>query len=265
MDMNLVSKSGALSLLAVTQAQWGERIAANIDRYKPEGWQVYRWAAPKVLPAVIDDPDDYLPATLPHVDLVVALGETAGVVQLLPDVVKRTHAQAVLVPIDRSESVPAGLMKQLRQWLDEMGVAVVFPRPFCSLTETTLNRPPLVEPYDVPLVRQFARYFGQPAFDVTADADRQQVGAVRVDRDAACGCARFVAEGLVGKPMSEAVYESGMLHHHYPCLASMNKEPDYRDTLMHVSGHALRDAIKEQIQPHLEPTPYLKPGGLVES
>ena len=263
MDITQDSKFGALSLLAVTQAQWGERSAANIDRYKPEGWQVYRWAAPRALPVVIDDPDDYLPATLPHADLVVALGETAGVVQLLPDIVRLARAQAVLVPIDRSESVPAGLVKQLRQWLDEMGVAAVFPRPFCSLTETTINRPPIVESYDVPLVREFARYFGQPAFEVTADASGQ-VGAVRVERDAACGCARYVAESLVGKRVSEAEYESGMLHHHYPCLASMNKEPDYKDTLMHVSGHALRDAIKEQIQPHLEPTPYLTPGGHVE-
>jgi thymidylate synthase len=116
----------------------------------------------------------------------------------------------------------------------------------------------------VPLVRQFARYFGQPAFKVTMDSSGQG-GAVRVERDAACGCARYVAESLVGKPMSETVYESGMLHHHYPCLASMNKEPDYKDTLMHVSGHALREAIKEQIQPYLEPMPYLKPDGLVES
>jgi thymidylate synthase len=264
MDRTNETQSGGLSLLAVTQAQWGERIAANIDRYKPEGWRVYRWAAPKALPIVIDDPDDYLPANLPRADLVVALGETAGVVQLLPDIAKRIQAQAVLVPIDRSESVPAGLAKQLRQWLNEMGVAVVFPRPFCSLTETTINRPPLVETYDVPLVRQFARYFGQPAFEVVVNSNGE-VGAVQVERDAACGCARYVAEGLVGRQVGEAVYESGMLHHHYPCLASMNKEPDYRDTLMHVSGHALRDAIKEKIEPQLEPTLYLTPAGHVES
>jgi hypothetical protein len=52
-----------------------------------------------------------------------------------------------------------------------------------------------------------------------------------------------------------------MLHHHYPCLASMNQEPDYHDTLMHVSGDCLRDAIKEEIRQHLSPTPYLRPAG----
>ncbi len=249
-----------LTLLTVPQGQWGERIAQNIERFKPAAWTVHRWAAPRALPLVIDDPADFLPASLPPADLVVALGETAGVVQLLPDIVTLTHARAVLVPIDRSESVPAGLATQLRQWLAEMGVPVVFPRPFCSLTETTLNRPPLLQSYDVPLVRQFARYFGQPAFEVVVNAERH-VGEVRVARDAACGCARYVAEGLVGKPVDDAEYEAGMLHHHYPCLASMNQEADYQDTLMHVSGHALRAAVKDQLQPHLAPTPYLRPQG----
>jgi thymidylate synthase len=254
----------ALTLLTVTQgAQWGDRIADNIARYKPATWQVHRWAAPRALPPIIDDPDDYLPGSLPHADLVIALGETAGVVQLLPDIAKLTQAKAVLVPIDRNESVPAGLVTQLRQWLTDMGVDVVFPRPFCTLTETTINRYPLVEAYHVPLVQQFARYFGQPDFEVRVDADKQ-VGEVRVKRDAACGCARYVADGLVGKAVSEAEYEAGMLHHHYPCLASMNQDVEYKDTLMHVSGHALREAVKEEIKSSLEPTPYLRPGGLVD-
>jgi thymidylate synthase len=259
-----MQSNATLRLLTITQgAQWGDRIADNIERYKPAGWQVHRWVAPRALPPIIDDPDDYLPGSLPQADLVVALGETAGVVQLLPDIVKLAGAQAVLVPIDRNESVPTGLVTQLRHWLDEMGVAAVFPKPFCTLTETTINRPPLVEAYHVPLVQQFARYFGQPDFEITVNADGQ-VDAVRVERDAACGCARYVAAGLVGHPVSEGEYEAGMLHHHYPCLASMNQDVQYKDTLMHVSGHALREDVKEQIKSHLEPTPYLRPDGRVE-
>ena len=253
----------ALTILAVTQqAQWGDRIADNINRYKPATWRMHRWAAPRALPVIIDDPDDYLPGSLPQADLVISLGETAGVAQLLPDIAKLAKAQAVLVPIDRNESVPAGIVTQLRQWLGEMGVAVVFPKPLCSLTETTINRPPLVEAYHVPLVQQFARYFGQPKFEITVDSDRR-IGEVRVVRDAGCGCARYVATGLVGHPVAEAEYEAGMLHHHYPCLASMNQDVDYKDTLMHVSGHALREAVKEQIQSYVETT-YLQPTGRVE-
>jgi hypothetical protein len=44
----------------------------------------------------------------------------------------------------------------------------------------------------------------------------------------------------------------------------MNKDPDYLDTLMHVSGHFLQDAVKEEIRAHLSPVPYLRPSNLVE-
>jgi hypothetical protein len=257
------SDEAPLSILAVTQGQWGERMADNFVRNKPEGWTVHRWPAPRALPLVIDDPDDFLPPALPAADLVVALGDTAGVVQLVPDIVKLAGAKAVIAPIDRNESLPSGLVTQLRQWLDEMGVAVVFPKPFCSLTETTYNRHPLTVRYDDPLIRRFARYFGQPKFEITVDADGR-VGAVAVDRDAACGCARHVAEGLVGQLVSGAEVEAGMLHHHYPCLASMNQDEAYHDTLMHISGHALRGAVKEQIESHLAPTPYIRPQGRVD-
>jgi hypothetical protein len=258
-----LSDDTPLAILAVTQGQWGKRMADNFARNKPEAWTVHRWPAPRALPLVIDDPDDFLPGVLPHADLVVALGDTAGVVQLIPDIVKMTGAKAVIAPIDRNESLPPGLVTQLRTWLAEMGVPVVFPRPFCTLTETTYNRYPLTVDYDDPLIRQFARHFGQPRFEITVDAEGR-VGGVTVERDAACGCARHVAEGLIGQAVSAAEYEAGMLHHHYPCLASMNQDEAYHDTLMHISGHALRDAVKEQVEPHLEPTPFLKPQGRVE-
>jgi hypothetical protein len=252
-----------LALLNVTQGQWGERMADNLARFRPAGWTVHRWAAPRALPVVIDDPEDFLPGSFPKVDLVIALGETPSVIQLIPDIAKMTGARSVLAPIDRNESLPPGLVTQLRQWLTELGVAVAFPKPFCSLTETTYNRYPLIVDYHDPVIRQFARFFGAPKFRMTVDAEKQ-VKEVTVERDAVCGCARFVAEGLTGRSVEEAEYEAGMLHHHYPCLASMNQDADYKDTLMHISGNAMREAVKEQIKEHLEPTPYFQPGGRVD-
>ncbi|MEW6567736.1 MAG: hypothetical protein AB1449_06145 [Chloroflexota bacterium] len=42
----------------------------------------------------------------------------------------------------------------------------------------------------------------------------------------------------------------------------MNKDPDYQDTLMHVSGNIMKDSLKEEIQQHL-PLVYIRPGGRV--
>lgn len=252
-----------LSLLAVHQGQWGERIADNIARGAPASWSVHRWAAPRVLPAVIDDPEDFLPPILPQVNLVLALGETAGVAQLLPDIAKMAGAKSLIAPIDRNESLPPGLVAQLRRWLSDLNVVAVFPKPFCSLTESTYNYPPIVAEYQDRIIQQFARHFGRPRFRVEVDSEKHIVD-VQVDRDAACGCAQTVAQGLVGCPVNEAEYQAGMLHHHFPCLASMNQDVDYNDTLMHISGRIMQEAVKEQIKEHMDPTPYFRPMGRVE-
>ncbi|HEY4691441.1 MAG TPA: DUF166 family protein [Anaerolineae bacterium] len=250
-------------VLAVTQSQWGERIARNIQQTHPAGWEVHHWPAPRALPLVVDDPGEFLPPVLPRVDLVLALGDTAGVPQLIPDIVKLSGARAVIAPIDRNESLPPGLVEQLRRWLADLHVAVVFPKPFCSLTETTYNYPPIVVTYADPLIGEFAAHYGMPRFRVSVHFDGR-IGEARVERDAACGCARAVALGLAGCPVDEAEYQAGMLHHHFPCLASMNQDADYADTLMHVSGRIVREAVNEQVKDHLEPTPYFRPIGRVD-
>lgn len=252
-----------LVIITVTQGQWGERIAENIHRFSPSSWIIHRWSAPRALPPLIDDPEEFLPPTFPKADLILALGDTAGVAQLIPDIARMSGAKAVIAPIDRNESLPSGLVKQLKQWLDDLNVASVFPKPFCSLTESTYNQPPIVVNYDNPLIKRFAQSFGKPQLHITVDADKH-ISQVDVARDSACGCAHFVAQGLTATVTDDAEYEAGMLHHHFPCLASMNQDADYGDTLMHVSGHILRTAVKEEIKDHLSPTQYLQPQGRTE-
>ncbi len=250
-------------LLTLTQAEWGERIAEYIKLTAPAHWVVNTWKAPRVLPPIIDYPEDFLPESFPEASMVLALGDTSGLAQLVPDIAKISGAKAVIAPIDNNASLPPGLARQLKQWLDNMGVESVFPKPFCSLTETTYNHKPLLTLYDIELVREFARYYGRPSFVI--EVEDQRINKVDVTRDAACGCARAVAEGLVGTEVDDAIERTGMLHHHFPCLASMNQDADYHDTLMHVSGHILQDSIKEQIEDHLSPTIYLRPEGHIEN
>jgi hypothetical protein len=58
-----------------------------------------------------------------------------------------------------------------------------------------------------------------------------------------------VAQGLVGVSADDAEQEAGLLHHHYPCLASMGIDADYGDTLMHISGNLLKDNVGAQVKP----------------
>ena len=113
--------------------------------------------------------------------------------------------------------------------------------------------------YDNPLIAEFARNFGQPELEITVDPDTRMITAIEVRRDAVCGCARFVAQGLVGSTAEEAEEKAGLLHHHYPCLASMGKDPDFGDTLMHVSGNVLKDNVGAQVKP-FKRIQYIEPG-----
>lgn len=248
-------------LLAMTQGRWGERIAAHLTSHAPRDWRVQVWEAPRVLPPIIDYPEDFLPGELPEVDLILSLGDVSGLAQLLPDVVRETRAKAVIAPIDRNSALPGGLARQLEMWLQEMGVAAAFPKPFCSLTETHYNREPIRVEYDDPFIRRFARAVGEPQFKAVVTEGR--IVELDVLRDSACGCASYVAENLIGVDVDGAIEEAGMLHHHFPCLADMEQDRHYRDTLMHVSGNILKDRLKQELLDHLSEL-SIRPHGYVD-
>ncbi|MGQ9467960.1 MAG: DUF166 domain-containing protein [Anaerolineae bacterium] len=248
-----------MRILAIITGEYGQRHVDNLRAHRPHHWQIEVWKAPSVYPPILDDPEDYLPESLPPADLVLAFGEHIGVAELVPEVVKMTGARAVIAPVDREEWLPRGLARQLRGWLASMGVVCVTPKPLCSLTETHYNvRRHRIE-YDDPLIAEFARYFGRPELHITVDPETRRIRQVEVLRDAVCGCARFVAQGLIGVSADDAEFEAGMLHHHYPCLAGMSNDPDFNDTLMHVSGHILKEGVAEQVKPYKQEV-YIVPG-----
>lgn len=249
-----------MRILAVYSGEYGLRHIANIRAHAPASWEIDVWQAPLILPPVIDYPEDYLPPALPACDLLISLAEHRGVAELLPDIARMTGAQAVIAAVDNETWLPRGLARQLRGWLAQMGVACVTPKPLCSLTPThfSLARRERVE-YTDPLISEFAHYFGQPQLNLSLDPASGVIVAAAVERDAVCGCARFVAEQLIGVTADEAEQQAGMLHHHFPCLASMGIDPDFGDTLMHVSGNLLRDDVAAQVKPFKQ-VAYIAPG-----
>ncbi|MBE9471181.1 MAG: hypothetical protein IMY75_03605 [Chloroflexi bacterium] len=278
---------GTLRLLVLFQGHYGQRILENIRAFAPEAWTVEAWRAPSDLPLAVDDPmtfssiSRFLPVHLPAADLVLSLGESVSAARLLPGVIECTGARAVIAPVDNVDWLPDGLARQLRGRLMEMGVAAVFPKPFCSLTERSYNAPGTgaesgmapgtgaesgMAPgtgaesgvrqhevsFDDPWIGEFARYFGRPAFRI--DYDDQWIIEVDVERDTACGCARAVADQLVGVDVQEAVVQAGLFHRHYPCLATAHMDPDLGESLIQVSGDLTRQAVKVEIAPCLPQT-----------
>lgn len=249
-----------MHILAVITGEYGSRHVANITDQGPQHWTVKTWRAPTILPLVIDYPEDYLPSEFPPVDLILSFAEHKGVAELIPDIAQMTGARAVIAPVDNEAWLPRGLARQLRGWLEKMGVDSATPKPLCSLTgkDYGVTRQQRIA-YNNALIAEFASFFGQPDIKITVDPDRRSIISAVVQRDTVCGCARYVAQKLVGTTVNDAEEKAGLLHHHFPCLASMGKDLDFGDTLMHVSGNLLKDNIGDQVKPHKH-IQYIAPG-----
>lgn len=230
-------------------------------RYKPVGWSLETWRAPTAFPLIIDYPEDFLPDRFEPCDLILSLAENKSVAELLPDIAEMTGAKGVVVAVDDEAWLPRGLGRQLHGWLERLGIGCATPKPLCSLTErdykvTRRER----ETYTCEVISDFARYFGQPDIRLTIDEETAAIVDAEVRVDAVCGCARQVAEKLIGISVNEAEEKAGLFHHHFPCLASMVKLNDYHhDTLMHESGRLLQENLSEQLKPYKE-IRYIAPG-----
>ncbi|MGD2143814.1 MAG: hypothetical protein PVF54_04985, partial [Anaerolineae bacterium] len=92
------SRSSRLRLFVLHQGRYGTRILKHVRRFAPTSWSVEAWQAPSSLPPVVDAPLTFLPLDLPDAHLVLAVGQTGGLAQLVPGVVERTGAPSVIVP-----------------------------------------------------------------------------------------------------------------------------------------------------------------------
>jgi len=254
-----------MRILAIISGDYGQRHVDNIRAHGPAEWTVAIWRAPAVLPLVMDYPEDYLPDKLPSADLILSFAELKGVAELLPDIAEMTGARAVIAPVDNETWLPRGLARQLRGWLADIDVAIATPKPLCTLTEThyyIARRKKLEVTH--PLIAEFARHFGHPRLVVSVNPETRQITAAEVERDAVCGCAQYVADRLLGVSADDAGEQAGLLHHHYPCWASMGVDVDYSDTLMHVSGNLLKDNVEAQVKPFKQ-VQRIRPGELIRA
>jgi hypothetical protein len=229
----------AMILLVVVQGEYGRRILDWLKKVSPPTWTIEWIELTDEIPEVVDDPKPFLPDEISKADLVLFLSEGNNTPQLVPDIVKESEAIALIAPVDRTEWMPPGQITQIKRIMLRWGVETSFPRPFCSL-----------EPIGSEAIDMFAEVFGKPEFEITT-IDGRTVSEMRVRRGAPCGCTAFVAKNIAGAKIDEAVEKAGLLHHHYPCLASMDREPDLDDTLMHYSGLILKRDVEEEVGKYL--------------
>ena len=239
-----------MRILAAVQGQYGQRIVGNIRNHSPVGWELATLTFPGVLPPIVDDPAEFLPPSIDSADLLLALSESSRSAQLIPAIAQKAGVRGVIVPIDSSAWLPLGLKNQVERELADLGIAAAFPKTFCTLTEHSYGFGVFTRTYESEVISAFARNLGKPKLDVAIDRQRGTIVGAKVLRGAPCGSTFHVARFLVGVAIDEAVPRAGLTCHHFPCLASMQREEIDEgefDTLMHISGYVVNEEVKGQI------------------
>lgn len=227
-----------MRVLVITQGKWGHRIADHLRETAPSEWQIVSWQGPTTLPAVLDDPETYLPEALPQADLLLVLTESAGMTDLVPELAQLCGAEAVIVPVDRRSWAPPGLVRQVERRLDIMGLGSVFPMPFCSLApRKTLH----------PLVVEFARRYGRP--ELACEVENGSLSLCEVGRETPCGNTRYIAARLGGVSVGKAAQQAGLLHHYYPCWGGMGGDPvQGTHTLLHIAATMVQKSVERALK-----------------
>ena len=218
-----------LKIFILTSGDYGARIVNTLAEHGIAANIVGLHEFPEDLPEFIDDFQAHVPENIPECDLILALDLKGDINMVLPVVAEKSGAKAVIAPIHNPSQIPSGLQREIVESAPE-DVLILFPKPFCSL-----------KPVGNPVVDAFAEHFGMPELEIQRD---KFIRKVKVLRGAPCGSTWYVAEKLEGIPGDEAETESGNKIHNYPCLASMNTDPGLGDTLLHIAGYNIKEAVK---------------------
>ena len=205
--------------------------------FAPEVCGAFR--VPNELPELIDDPEPYLPRTIPPVDLLLAIGLHPDLLAALPQLAERAHARAAIVPIEDSKWCPPSLRSELQHSLGSLGIECAFPKPFCELDAKGGG-----------LVEAFVRRYqiGRPIVEVSLLGNR--ISEVRVLRSAPCGSTWYVAQQIkwsAADDLESLEQVISKAHHGYPCTASMETDPELKDTILHKSGYIIREAVEDAL------------------
>ena len=199
---------------------------------------------PADLPAFIDNPEEYMPKKLPQADICLASGLHKDLLLELPNQLKKAGIKALIVPVEDWVEVPLGVRKQVEARCSELGLECAFPKPFCTLEPEK----------DKPTIARFIEEtkVGRPLLEITlAMVDKKEViECAVVRRSAPCGSTWYIARKLAGvSTKKEELYDAiAKAHHSYPCMATMNTDPETKEPILHIGGFTIREEVEKAIE-----------------
>ncbi|NMB86261.1 MAG: Thymidylate synthase [Methanosaeta sp. PtaB.Bin018] len=197
---------------------------------------------PDSLGDFIDDVEPLLPRDIPRADIAMLINVHPDILFGMLSKLKEAGVKGIIGCSERPKELPQGQRRQLEDKAAELGMEAAFAKPFCAM------RPDPAKPNISAFLE--AAGIGEPLIDVVVQKSREgkdHIVAANVIRSAPCGSTWFVAKRLLGlEPDQPDIRERiSEAHHAYPCTASMERDTELGDTILHKGGYIIRDAVED--------------------
>jgi len=196
---------------------------------------------PSTLGDFIDDVEPYLPKAIPQADIAIVMNVHPDILFGLLPKLKEAGVKGIIGCSEKPKELPLGQRKQLEELGANLGIETAFAKPFCAM------RPDPAKPNIAAFLEKAG--IGDPLIEVALQKSREgkdHIVAANVVRSAPCGSTWFVAKRLLGlEPDQPDIRERiSEAHHAYPCTASMDRDTELGDTILHKGGYIIRDAVE---------------------
>lgn len=188
---------------------------------------------PAVLPAILDDPEEYLPDGVPKHDVLLSIAVHEEI--LIAFLQKFGSARAVIVPIENGKWVSPFAAGRIRDICAEKGMEVALPKPFCAFRPS----------HGVLLEFQDHFKIGRPR--IRGRVENNRMVALRVEVSAPCGATYFAVRGLEGHQVTDSPVDAALAADSrlgcYPCTACRDVDPEFNDSITHEAVKIQREIL----------------------
>ncbi len=213
----------------------------------------------KDAPELIESPEMYFPKHLPNVDFLLVVGIHQDLLAELPYYLKDKEIKAVIIPVEDPKWVPPGLQVQVLEDFEKFGIQAAFPKPFCALSGNLneYNKVGFNITKERSYILEFIEYFkiGEPIVSFLLSKDGESIEDTCVIQSAPCGSTYYICQQLKSKyfkngknrelSLNERISKA---HHAYPCNASMDQDSILKDSILHIGGYIIRNAIRRKLK-----------------
>jgi hypothetical protein len=207
------------------------------------------------IPDFVEDPEKYLPKSIPQVDFLLVVGIHQDLLSVLPQYSKDNNIKAVIIPIENPKWVQPGLQIQVLKNFENLGIQAAFPKPFCALSKelNEYNKESFNITKNRNLVHNFIEHYkiGEPIVAFLLNEDGKSINDSCVLQSAPCGSTYFILQQLKSKYINNGELslneKISKAHHSYPCNASMDQDSILKDSILHVGGYLIRNAIRKEL------------------